>query len=408
MQFNHLSVKQLNFYVRSLVEGDPKLNNVAVVGEISNFKNHYSSGHLYFTLKDNDASIRCVMFKSYAALLKFVPTDGQKVVLKGRVSIYEKDGQYQFYAEEMADFGLGDITLRFNQIKEKLEKEGMFEAENKRPIPKFPQKIAVVTSPTGAAVKDILNILSRRWPLAEVVLCPVLVQGEQAAGDMCDTLESIYSLSYCDVIIIGRGGGSIEDLWAFNDEKLARKIYESPIPVISAVGHETDFTICDFVADLRAPTPSAAAELAVPDISEIRVKVNKYSESLKAYLKTKYDLSYLRLEKIFSQLYFKNPKDAFIGQRSLILDGLCDRLNNAENGILSSAMNDFQKQCLRLDALSPLKTLSRGFSVASKDNVIVKNINNLAVGDKLSLRMTDGTADCEVKKIILNDGDNNE
>ena len=266
MQDNVISVKQLNLYARSLLEGDIRLSNIAVAGELSNFKNHYSSGHWYFTLKDNDAAIRCVMFRGNASAVKFEPSDGLQVILRGRVSIYERDGQYQFYAEEMLPAGIGDIALKFEQTKEKLKKEGLFDPESKRPLVKFPKRIAVVTSPTGAAVRDIFNILSRRWPLAEIIMCPVSVQGELAVPEMLKTLDRVYEVEGVDALIIGRGGGSAEDLWAFNDEALARKIYESPFPVISAVGHGTDFTICDFVADLRAPTPSAAAELAVPYI----------------------------------------------------------------------------------------------------------------------------------------------
>ena len=263
-----LSVRQLNFYVKNLIEGDPRLSSVLVEGEISNLKNHYSSGHIYFTLKDNDASVSCVMFRSFACRIKFTPENGQKVVIRGRVSVYEKDGQYQIYAEEMHESGLGDIAKKFEQTKKKLEAEGLFRQESKRKLPKFPKKIAVVTSSSGAAVRDILNILSRRWALAEVLMCPVSVQGESAVREMSAALDKLYTAKGVDLCIIGRGGGSAEDLWAFNDEKLAYKIYEAPFPVISAVGHETDFTICDFVADLRAPTPSAAAELAVPDSEE--------------------------------------------------------------------------------------------------------------------------------------------
>ncbi|MBQ2236593.1 MAG: exodeoxyribonuclease VII large subunit, partial [Clostridia bacterium] len=285
MERSVLSVKQLNMYVKSLIEGDARLAFVSIKGEISNFKNHFSSGHFYFTLKDNDAAIRCVMFRAYASAVKFRPEDGMEVILTGRVSIYERDGQYQFYAEEMHNAGQGDISVQFEQIKKKLAEEGLFDEESKRPIPKFPENIAVVTSNTGAAVQDIMNILSRRYPLARVIMCPVAVQGELAAPDMVNTLERIYALNNADLIIIGRGGGSIEDLWAFNSEALARKIYESPIPVISAVGHETDFTICDFVADLRAPTPSAAAELAVPNSAELKNKIEKLQSNMCSLLR---------------------------------------------------------------------------------------------------------------------------
>ncbi len=396
---NVLTVKQLNFYVKTLIEGDLRLNSVAITGEISNFKNHYSSGHLYFTLKDNDASIRCVMFKGYAQYVKFDISDGMQVILKGRVSIYEKDGQYQFYAEEMHEAGLGDITLRFNQIKEKLQREGLFDTASKREIPKFPRSIAVVTSQTGAAIRDILNILSRRWPLAQVILCPVSVQGENAVPEMCQTLDKLYSLSVADVIIIGRGGGSVEDLWAFNEEKLARKVYESPVPVISAVGHETDFTICDFVADLRAPTPSAAAELCVPDANEILALLSRYETYLKSFLNGKLNLSRAKLEKICESSFFKNPQDIFISRRLETLDLCLDKLRECQNKIISDRNNKFEQYVLQLDSLSPLKTLSRGFTHVSKNKTAVTSVDQLNVGDDLELKFSDGTANCKLLNI---------
>lgn len=392
-----LTVRQLNLYVRSLIEGDARLSNVLVSGELSNFKNHYASGHLYFTLKDREASIRCVMFRSFAERIKFKPLDGLKVVLRGRVSIYEKDGQYQFYAEEMLPEGVGDIALGFEQVKAKLEAEGLFDQSTKRPLPKFPKRIAVVTSDTGAAVKDIMNILSRRWSLAEIVLCSVAVQGEQAVPEMLSALDRLYSLSGIDVIIIGRGGGSAEDLWAFNSEQLARKIYESPVPVISAVGHETDFTICDFVADLRAPTPSAAAELAVPDINEISSKLNRYENSLKSFLENKYQFSFARLEALLNAFCMKNPTDFIVGRSYERLDRLTDKLSQAANRTLDSADRSFVFLTARLDALSPLKVLSRGYAAVSKDNGTVSSVTQAQKGDILDVSLTDGTLICVVK-----------
>ena len=392
-----LTVRQLNLYVRSLIEGDARLSNVLVSGELSNFKNHYASGHLYFTLKDREASIRCVMFRSFAERIKFKPLDGLKVVLRGRVSIYEKDGQYQFYAEEMLPEGVGDIALGFEQVKAKLEAEGLFDQSTKRPLPKFPKRIAVVTSDTGAAVKDIMNILSRRWSLAEIVLCSVAVQGEQAVPEMLSALDRLYSLSGIDVIIIGRGGGSAEDLWAFNSEQLARKIYESPVPVISAVGHETDFTICDFVADLRAPTPSAAAELAVPDINEISSKLNRYENSLKSFLENKYQFSFTRLEALLNAFCMKNPTDFIVGRSYERLDRLTDKLSQAANRTLDSADRSFVSLTARLDALSPLKVLSRGYAAVSKDNGTVSSVTQAQKGDILDVSLTDGTLICVVK-----------
>lgn len=401
MEINALSVKQLNFYVRSLIEGDVRLNNLTVTGELSNLKNHYQSGHLYFTLKDSDAAIRCVMFRTFAQKVNFELCDGMQVVIRGRVSLYEKDGQYQLYAEEMHTAGFGDIALKFEQIKKRLENEGMFDAENKRPVPKFPKNIAVVTSPTGAAVQDILNILSRRWPLANVIMCPVSVQGELAVPEMCKALDKLYSLSVADVIIIGRGGGSIEDLWAFNSEELARKIYESPIPVISAVGHETDFTICDFVSDLRAPTPSAAAELSVPDINEFIAKIDKYSDYLVNALKNKYILSKTKLEKIENSSIFKKPKDCFINRNNELIDRLYDSLLDSVSSIVEKNSIRLNEKILCLDNLSPLKTLSRGFASVTKDSEPVKSVKDIKTGDNLDFKLSDGILSCYVNEIKL-------
>ncbi len=398
-----LSVKQLNLYVRSLLEGDVRLNDVLVEGEISNFKNHYSSGHLYFTLKDNDASIRCVMFRSFASKIKFKVEDGVKVILRGRVSLYEKDGQYQFYAEDMKASGIGDIALQFEQIKKKLSEEGLFDTETKRPIPKFPQNIAVITSKTGAAVRDILNILSRRWPLSRVILCPVSVQGELAVPEMLDALDRVYQSSVADIIIIGRGGGSIEDLWAFNSESLARKIFESPVPVISAVGHETDFTICDFVADLRAPTPSAAAELAVPDIEEICEQIKGFEAVLKKDLVSKLNINKQRLNTVLSSAVFKNPVDFIVNERFQRLDRYSDRLTTETFASVKGKENILAEKIAKLDALSPLKVLARGYSTVLKNKKTVNSVEDLNLGDTLNLRFADGIASAQVTDIQKGD-----
>ncbi len=386
-----MSVRQLNFYVKSLLEGDVRLLNVAVSGEISNFKNHYSSGHWYFTLKDNDAQIRCVMFRFNAVKVKFAVKDGMQVVIRGKVSLYEKDGQYQFYAESMNVDGIGDIALAFEQIKEKLAAEGMFSAENKRPLPQCPKRIAVITSPTGAAVQDILNILGRRSPMCEVVMCPVSVQGELAVPEMLDALERVYRLSDADIIIIGRGGGSAEDLWAFNSEELARKIYESPIPVISAVGHETDFTICDFVADLRAPTPSAAAELAVRDISEYRSLLEKYISSLSISLKNKYNSDKARLDFLKASVFMKQP-ESMLYSKQQELDRMYDDLGRSIETAMQKKTAEFEKTVARLDNLSPLKVLSMGYSVAELNGKAVTSVGQLSVGDEVDLIFADGKA----------------
>lgn len=402
MNSSVLSVRQLNLYVRSLIEGDIRLNNVTVTGELSNFKDHYSSGHFYFTLKDKDAAIRCVMFRSFASRVLFRPQDGLQVVLRGKVSLYEKDGQYQFYAEEMLSAGAGDLNLQFEQIKEKLQNEGLFDADSKRKLPLFPKKIAVVTSETGAAVQDILNILSRRWPVSNVVLCPVSVQGERAVPEMCDALDRIYQLDFADLIIIGRGGGSTEDLWAFNSEVLARKIYESPIPVISAVGHETDFTICDFVADLRAPTPSAAAELAVPDIDEIFALIEKYRVILKNALVSKYNLCSAKLNTCLNSAVMKNPVDFIINKKHIELDRFSDILKLSLKNNLLSAETKLSKYAAVLDGLSPLKVLSRGYSAIVKDNKNVNSVKQLNVGDSVNLHLVDGCVSCNVTDIKEN------
>ena len=399
MQKTVLSVRQLNLYVRSLIEGDIRLNDITVTGELSNFKNHYASGHLYFTLKDKDASIRCVMFRTFASRVKFAPCDGLQVVLRGKVSLYEKDGQYQFYAEEMMSAGVGDLSLQFEQTKEKLQKEGLFNPDSKRKIPEFPKNIAVITSPTGAAVQDVINILSRRWPLSRIVMCPVSVQGELAVSEMLEVLDRVYSQDLIDLIIIGRGGGSAEDLQAFNSEELARKIYESPVPVISAVGHETDFSICDFVADLRAPTPSAAAELAVPDKAEVLSTLSKYHKILKNTLVSKYNLSNARLNACLNSAVFKNPVDTLINKRYLELDFAVDSLNQLIKNNINSAQNKMEYCAARLDDLSPLKVLSRGYGAVTKNGISVNSVKDITKGDNISIRINDGTLKCDVTDI---------
>lgn len=396
MDIRAVTVKQLNLYVKSLLEGDMRLQSVAVTGELSNFKRHYASGHVYFTLKDGAAAVRCVMFRSFAAGIPFEPEDGMQVVLVGRVSLYEKDGQYQFYAEQMLPVGAGELALKFEQTKAKLEAEGLFNPENKSPLPKFPKKIAVITSETGAAVRDILNILSRRWPLTEVILCHASVQGQSAVPEMLDALDRIYTLGSADVIIIGRGGGSAEDLAEFNSEELARKIAKSPVPVISAVGHETDFSISDFVADMRAPTPSAAAELAVPDCAEITDKLIKYQTLLKARLKGKYEYCLARLSAAESSAVFKRPEDFLINSRAERADRTADAAINALKTVIDRCETRLMQNSARLDNLSPLKVLSRGYVSAVKDGKTVNTVNAVEPGDNITLKFADGKAFCRV------------
>lgn len=396
MEIRAVTVKQLNLYVKSLLEGDMRLQSVALTGELSNFKNHYASGHFYFTLKDEDAAVKCVMFRSFASRVSFVPEDGRQVVLIGRVSLYERDGQYQFYAEQMLPAGSGALALEFEKIKAKLMAEGLFDQEHKKPLPPFPEKIAVVTSATGAALQDILNILSRRWPVAEIILCPTAVQGEAAVAEMIDALDRLYRLGTADIIIIGRGGGSAEELSEFNSEKLAEKIFASPIPVISAVGHETDFSISDFVADFRAPTPSAAAEIAVPDCGEIKLRLEKYQSLLKSSLSGKYNYCAAKLESVVSSPFFKYTEDYIAGTRFQRVDRAAERLLNTFSALLDREEMNVSSAAARLDALSPLKVLSRGYALASKSGAAVKSAAQLCGGDLIDLKFSDGSVACRV------------
>ncbi len=393
-----LTVTQLNTYTRSLLEQDPHLSQVFVVGEISNFTNHYRSGHWYFSLKDENAVIGAVMFRSAAQRMRFVPQDGMRVICRGRVTLYDRDGRYQFYAEDMQPDGLGSLNLQFEQTKEKLAKLGLFEEDNKKPIPAFPEKIAVVTSPTGAAVQDILNILTRRYPVAKVLMCPVQVQGEQAVPQLVEMVDELSKRNDVDVIIIGRGGGSLEDLWAFNSEELAFAIYNCPIPVISAVGHETDFTISDFVADLRAPTPSAAAELAVPDIADLRAGISRYGELLALGLKRKVQTESQRLERLSGAMVLKQPM-TMLEPYFQRLDGLEHRMGMAFLRNLEQQSSTFQTLAGRLEAFSPLGVLKRGYAIAKKEDTVVRSAGELSVGDLLQIQFNQGKAVCRVEKV---------
>ncbi len=397
-----ISVKQLNFYVKGLIEGDANLAYIAVTGEISNFKNHFQSGHWYFTLKDNEASVRCIMFKAANQKIKFVPKDGEAVTIFGRISLYEKDGQYQFYAEQMLKQGEGEIASKFEVIKEKLQKEGLFDASTKRPIPKFPQRIAVVTSEDGAALQDILNVTSRRYPLCEILICPVLVQGINAAKDMVKALDRIYEIDGIDLIIIGRGGGSAEDLEQYNDEILARKIYEAPVPVISAVGHETDFTICDFVADLRAPTPSAAAELAVPDTQELLSHVSKLRALLISNLTANYENSRLKFERL--SLIHKNSFSSIVNFYEGKIQRLKTNINTSTQKIYSEKLTSFTTTVTSLDNLSPLKVLARGYAVVTHNGDTLKSVDDISFDQNVTVRLSDGSLDCNVTKVKKEQG----
>lgn len=398
MSDNAISVRQLNLYVKSLLEGDKRLNFVTVTGEISNFKNHYASGHWYFTLKDSFASVRCVMFRANAMRVVGEIQDGMSVTVTGRASLYEKDGQYQFYVESLSAEGSGDIALKFRLTKQKLEKEGLFDPDSKRSLCPFPKKIAVITSDTGAAVHDIINVTSRRYPLCDLLIYPVAVQGVRAVPEMLAALDAVYARDDIDTIIIGRGGGSEEDLAAFNDEALARKLYESPFAVISAVGHETDFTIADFVSDVRAPTPSAAAELAVPDMAELSAKLEKLKAACVRSLKSAIQQ---RQADVFAyKAYFSAERLLdLLNARSQHIDRLSDRIQTRVKAALNSHTAALEKSVIRLDTLSPLKTLARGYAVAHSDGRLVKSVTQLSENDSLTVDFSDGTAECRVTSV---------
>ena len=389
-----MSVTQLNTYVRCIMEEDVVLKSVFVAGEISNFKNHYKTGHFYFTLKDENAAVKAVMFRTYSSRLRFAPEDGMRVICRARASVYERDGAYQLYVEDMQPDGSGSLSLAFEQLKRKLFAEGLFDEKHKKPIPKYPETIAVVTSPTGAALQDILNILSRRWPIARVIVVPSGVQGENAESQLVLGIKKADTLS-ADTIIIGRGGGSAEDLWCFNSEALARAIFDCKTPVISAVGHETDFTICDFVADLRAPTPSAAAENASPESLMTAGIVRGFEQRLKDGLCSSLREREMPLERLENSPFLKDPKRIF-EQKEMYFDALTDRLSSAGKLFLTEKTGDFDRLCTKLNAFSPLAVLSRGYSIATVNGKTVKNVAKLKKAGNFDLRLSDGTVNCKV------------
>lgn len=394
-----LSVSQLNRYIKMNFDADENLANIFISGEISNFTNHYRTGHLYFTLKDDSAAVRAVMFNSSAKRLKFMPEDGMKVIARGRVSVYEASGQYQLYVDDMQPDGVGALNLAYEQLKEKLQKEGLFSELHKKPLPPYPEKVGVITSPTGAAVRDIINVLGRRFPYAEIVFCPVLVQGDGAHLQLTNAVNLFNSERAADVIIIGRGGGSIEDLWEFNDEGLARAVYNSEIPVISAVGHETDFTICDFVADMRAPTPSAAAELAVPDANELQYALSALKNRMFLNVSSGIADRRSRLEYLTSKGALKSP-DEMLSNRSLRLDTAFSKMLSSYENRIGGKKVEFISAATALSKLDPMSVLMRGFAfVSDKSGKNVFSSQSLAKGDKINVRFHDGSAVCEVKEI---------
>lgn len=394
-----LSVSQLNRYIKMNFDADENLANIFISGEISNFTNHYRTGHLYFTLKDDSSAVRAVMFNSSAKRLKFMPEDRMKVIARGRVSVYEASGQYQLYVDDMQPDGVGALNLAYEQLKEKLQKEGLFSELHKKPLPPYPEKVGVITSPTGAAVRDIINVLGRRFSYAEIVFCPVLVQGDGAHLQLTDAVNLFNSERAADVIIIGRGGGSIEDLWEFNDEGLARAVYNSEIPVISAVGHETDFTICDFVADMRAPTPSAAAELAVPDANELQYALSALKNRMFLNVSSGIADRRSRLEYLTSKGVLKSP-DEMLSNRSQRLDTAFSKMLSSYENRIGGKKVEFISAATALSKLDPMSVLMRGFAfVSDKNGKNVYSSQALEKGDKINVRFHDGSAVCEVKEI---------
>lgn len=398
MERQSLSVSELNNLIKGLLEQEPSLSNVCVRGELSNYK-IYPSGHHYFTLKDSESSLRCVMFKSSAVKLRFRPENGMSVTVYGRVAVYPRDGAYQLYCSAIMPEGAGDLQVAFEQLKAQLASEGLFERSHKKPLPQFPKRIAIITSSAGAAVHDMIRILGHRWPMAQVVLLPVRVQGTEAPPEIAGAIRYANEFKVADLIITGRGGGSMEDLWAFNDERVARAIYDSGLPVISAVGHEPDVTIADYVADVRASTPSNAAEIAVPDWHEVQDALNSYGIRADQAMRKKLLSLNERLESYKNKRVMTDPT-AHIDNRRIELDHVRDRLAAVEDRKLSRCRQSFVALTAALDAMSPLRVLSRGYAIAEKeDGSTVKSVDMLSPGDGFCLQLWDGKAQCCVSSV---------
>ena len=395
MIYNPISVSELNKYIKDKFEDDEYFTNVLVEGEISNLKNHYT-GHIYFTLKDEKSLIKSIMFKTYTAHLDFVPQDGMKVMILGSVSVFERDGTYQLYAKAIKQLGkMGDLRAEYEELKAKLEKEGLFDQNYKKAIPMMPETIGVLTSNTGAVIRDIINVSTRRNPNVHIRLLPVPVQGSGAAQKIAKGIEFMNKHKLADVIIVARGGGSLEDLWPFNEEIVARAIYNSELPVISAVGHETDFTISDFVADLRAPTPSAAAELAVPDVAELKMKIKNYQRRYEQALIRKLQLIKLRYEKCITRKAFTGILQK-VNEQYMVIDM---KVKSMQHSVKSKLQNDksiTQNLILKIDSLSPLKTLARGYGIILKDGIVIKSKNMLRKEDEISIRIQDGETKAKI------------
>ena len=402
MEKQVLSITQLNEYIKARMDQDAMLRSVAVRGEISNYK-MYPSGHHYFTLKDESSALKCVMFKSSAARLRFKPANGMKVIAMGTVSVFPRDGAYQLYCSAMAMDGIGDLYAAFEELKKKLAAQGLFDPAHKKPLPKYPGVIGIVTSSAGAAVHDMLRILRARYPLTKVLLLPVRVQGVEAPGEIAGAISYANLHKLCDLLIVGRGGGSIEDLWAFNDERVARAIYQSEIPVISAVGHEPDVTISDYVADLRAATPSNAAELAVPDQETLLQTLDSMNQAMAQAMDRRLKNARLGLDALAQRPVLTSPL-GYLEQKKKNLELLENRLISAQTGLVQNQNRRFVSLTSKLDALSPLKVLTRGYALATEeDGTILKSVRQVKEGQTIAVRLSDGTIHATVTEGGAND-----
>ena len=397
-----MTVTELNEYVKMSLEANPVLGDIYIKGEISNFTNHYKTGHFYFTVKDETSNLKAVMFRTYASRIAFRPENGMKVIIHGRVAAFVRDGQYQLYADSMQPDGVGALYIAFEQLKAKLSAEGLFDPERKRPLPKIPGRVGIITAPTGAAIRDMINVAGRRFPMAELILYPSLVQGPDAPAQLISGIRYFSEKKSVDVVIIGRGGGSIEDLWAFNDEGLARAVAASKVPVISAVGHETDFTICDFVADKRAPTPSAAAEIALPESGELKRKLNNITTHNLLLLDRNITAKRRELEALASRRALRDPS-MITDEKRMLTVSLSDKLYSAARMTLDKNRIKFLSSAAKLDALNPLSILSRGyFAMFDEGGGVIKSVRDTKVGDLVSLRASDGEITAKVEKINEN------
>ncbi len=393
-----ITVSDLNKYIKNKIADDEYLKSVLIKGEISNFKNHYT-GHMYFTLKDKDSLIKCIMFKSYAQKLNFMPKDGMTVIILGSVSVFERDGVYQVYAEAMIDDGIGNLSAEFEKLKKELEQKGMFDEVNKKKIPLMPKVVGVLSSQTGSVIQDIINVSTRRNPNVYIRLFPVPVQGQGAAEKISEAIKIMNEQKLADVLIIARGGGSLEDLWPFNEKVLAESIYESEIPIISAVGHETDFTIADFVADLRAPTPSAAAELAVSDVFDLKQKISNYESRYKQSLTRKVEVMKLRYQKCMNSSGW-GETNRRIKEKYILIDSHLKQIENLLKTKINLQKAKYIEYVSKLDTLSPLKILTRGYTITEKNDSIITSKNDLEKGDLIKLRFSDGESLARVEEII--------